>query len=405
MPADVLEARNMRLLGRETLGGFGNGGEGLAMHLARGRRMLFIAHESAPINFSVVDVTDPGAPRLVTQVRLPHERVRSNSLSAHGDLLIVAYQTKTVGDEPAGAELFDISDPANPRSIAFYSTAGPHSRGAHFVWLQDDRHAFLSTGLPDFQPRHPDDDQIVVILDVSDPSHPVESGRWWLPGTREGDAAPPPERHTVWDSGFRAHNVNVYPRRPDRAYVAYLDAGVVILDISDHARPAMVSRLDYHPPMPGFTHTVVPLFERGLLAVADESNVDAARDAPKNLWVAYAGDESHPLLVSSAPTPPAAEFAGRGGRFGMHNLHENDPVPTAWKSESTLIATFFNGGVRAFDIGNPFRPEEIGFLVPAAPPGSPMGAVQMNDVYVDDRRYIYAIDRFAGGLYVMELLD
>src|SRR2546427_8044788 len=34
------------------------------------------------------------------------------------------------------------------------------------------------------------------------------------------------------------------------------------------------SRWDYHPPFPGFCHTVVPLFERGLLVVSDEATKD-----------------------------------------------------------------------------------------------------------------------------------
>jgi len=62
----------------------------------------------------------------------------------------------------------------------------------------------------------------------------------------------------VFDSGFRAHNVNVDPQRPDRAYVGYLDGGAIILDIADVGSPRLVSRLDYHPPMPGFTHTMLP---------------------------------------------------------------------------------------------------------------------------------------------------
>jgi hypothetical protein len=41
--------------------------------------------------------------------------------------------------------------------------------------------------------------------------------------------------------------------------------------------------------------------------------------------------------------------------------------------------------------------------VPGAPKLSPAGAVQLNDVYVDDRRIVYAVDRFTGGLYVLEL--
>ena len=46
-------------------------------------------------------------------------------------------------------------------------------------------------------------------------------------------------------------NINVYPQRPDRAYAAYIDGGIIILDIADKAYPKMISRLDYHPPLPG----------------------------------------------------------------------------------------------------------------------------------------------------------
>src|SRR5204863_461027 len=103
------------------------------------------------------------------------------------------------------------------------------------------------------------------------PSRPGEVGRWWLPGTRDGDTEPAPPRHPTIDTGYRAHNTNVYPRRPDRAYVGYIDGGAVILDIADKAHPRLLGRWDYHPPFPGFCHTVVPFFERNLLVVSDES--------------------------------------------------------------------------------------------------------------------------------------
>ena len=41
--------------------------------------------------------------------------MRSNSLEVTGDILAVAYQVYELGLEPAGFELFDVSDPANPR--------------------------------------------------------------------------------------------------------------------------------------------------------------------------------------------------------------------------------------------------------------------------------------------------
>ena len=59
-----------------------------------------------------------------------------------------------------------------------------------------------------------------------------------------------------------------------RAWIGYLDGGAIILDISDMAHPRLVSRWDYHPPYPGFTHTVLPLFDPGLMIVSDESTVE-----------------------------------------------------------------------------------------------------------------------------------
>ena len=59
------EAFNMRLIAHDDLNGFGNGGEGMSMQVAGdGRRVLWIAHESAPVNFTGVDVTDPRKPRV-----------------------------------------------------------------------------------------------------------------------------------------------------------------------------------------------------------------------------------------------------------------------------------------------------------------------------------------------------
>jgi hypothetical protein len=56
-----------------------------------------------------------------------------------------------------------------------------------------------------------------------------------------------------------------------------------------------------------------------------------------------------------------------------------------------------------FDLTDPFRPEEVAFLLPAAPPGSRAGAIQINDVFVDERGVVYAVDRLTGGLYTLEL--
>ena len=101
--ADQTLAWNMNLLAHHELQGFGGMGEGMAMQAARdGRRILWLAHESAPKNFTGVDVTDPRAPKVVVQTDLPHAKMRSNSLDVVGDVMAVAYQTSAVNMQPAG---------------------------------------------------------------------------------------------------------------------------------------------------------------------------------------------------------------------------------------------------------------------------------------------------------------
>jgi hypothetical protein len=106
--------------------------------------------------------------------------------------------------------------------------------------------------------------------------------------------------------------------------------------------------------------------------------------------------------ISTLPLPPIEEFRNRGGRFGAHNLHENRPGP-AFRSDDLVFGTFFNGGVRVFDMANPFQPEEVAYFIPPKPDNSIVDAVQINDVYVDENRIVYCVDRHAGGLYILEL--
>ena len=81
------------------------------------------------------------------------------------------------------------------------------------------------------------------------------------------------------------------------------------------ARPRAISRWDNSPPYMGFTHTVLPLFDRGLLVVTDESIRDNAEDWPKLVWILDGRDESNPVPISTCPMPQrTAEFCPRSSR-------------------------------------------------------------------------------------------
>ena len=189
---------NFKLIAHHELAGFGGMGEGMSIQIAPdGRRIIWLAHESAPKNFTAVDVSDPRKPKVVCQTKLPQGYMRSNSLEITDQVMAVAYQCQKAGQKPAGFELFDISTPEKPKSIAFVDCSGPHSRGVHQLWFADGEYVHMAAGSEDFEPTNPNDDQIYRCFDVRNPSKPTEVGRWWMPGTREGDSAPPPVRHTA----------------------------------------------------------------------------------------------------------------------------------------------------------------------------------------------------------------
>jgi len=423
------EAKAMDLVAHHELGGNGDGGEGMAIQQRDGRRILYLAHEGQKTCLSIVDVTDPKAPALLNQLPSPGPGVaRCNSLGLAGNVLAVANQTLKPGQKPAGMWLLDVADLSRVQrakglgdlSLAFFDTSGEHSRGVHWLWFVDSEFAHLSTGAADFSPTNAQDDQFYLVVDVRDPRKPREVGRWWLPGTRAGDGCLPgclPKRQPI-DDGYRAHDIHVYPERPDRAYVGYIDAGAITLDVSGLSEvrtgraqrfsPRLVSRLDYSPPFPAWTHTFQPLFRRGLAVISDEAVSDKCADAPKLVWIADIRDETNPIIVATAPAPQnVSALCARGGRFGAHNLHPSFPGPTSARLENTFVGSFFNGGVRIYRLvdvalpGAPPQVEEVGFFVPEAPPRNPTGTIQINHAIVDEKRLIYANDRVTGGLYIL----
>jgi len=424
------EAMDMEQVSQLGLGGNADGGEGMALQkLKDGRRILYFAHEGQKTCLSVIDVSNPKAPVLLAQLPSPGPAVtRCNSLGLSGTVLAVANQTMKVGQKPAGMWLLDVSDINRVKrarslgdlKLAFFDTSGPRSRGAHWLWFVDGEFVHLASGAADFAPSHPQDDQFYQIVDVRNPRKPREVGRWWLPGTKIGDACLPgclPKRQTL-DDGYRAHSIEIYPQRPDRAYVGYIDGGMLILDIAGLAdvrtgkaqsfSPTLVSRLDYGPPYPSWCHTVQPLWGRGLAVVSDEATQEHCGDGVKLIWLVDIREETNPVIVGTAPLPEnAAALCARGGRFGAHNLQPSFPDALSAQLKNTFVGSFFNGGVRIYHLldaplpGAPPQIKELAYFIPAAAPGNTSGTSQINHVIVDEKGLIYAADRISGGLYIL----
>ena len=329
--------------------------------------------------------------------------MRSNSLELSGDIMAVAYQTQKVGQQPAGLELFDVSVPEKPRSISFFDCSGPTSRGVHQLWFCDGEYVHMASGSPDFKPSHPNDDQFYRCIDVRNPSKPVEIGRWWMPGTSATDNVAPPPRHPL-DKGYRAHNTNVYPQRPDRLYLCYIDGGMFVMDIKDKASPKVISHWTNSPPYTGFMHTAVPLFDRGLMLVTDEVNrecrqrlAEADLDFGRSRREKSRSDRDLPDAACSMPMPIAAAASAR--------TISTKTWPCRRPGNRTRSCSARSSTAACAHTTFPMRisRKEVGAFVPPPPKGTPAGAVQLNDVFVDERQIVYTVDRHTGGLYTLEM--
>jgi len=299
-------------------------------------------------------------------------------------------EAKRMRDWSAGLAVYDISMPQNPRRIGFMPVEGG---GIHRIWYTGGRWAYVSVLLDGFT------DYIFMTLDMSDPTQPQEVGRWWIAGMNLAAGETP-----SWAPARRygLHHAIIHD---DTAYAAWRDAGMVVLDVADRAKPQLIAHKNWSPPFGGGTHNCLPLPDRGLLLVLDEAVLDHQEDGLKLIWVFDNRARENPVSISTFPTPTEADYKAKGGHFGPHNIHENRPG--SFVSSQLVFATYQNAGVRAFDISNPFAPREVGALVPPQPATladtrpNRARVIQSADVFVDAKGLIYATD-YNAGLYVLE---
>ena len=401
-------ARNMRFVGYSDQGGRS---DGVQVMVAKGH--AYVSHPFST-GATVLDVRDPRHPKPVNFLPV-HPRSWSLHLQTFDDLLLVVeefnfysvYNTensyyggsiedlssarfgKRGEDFSAGLRVYDIKDPANPRSIGFMNVEG---LGLHRVWWVGGRFAYASAILDGYT------DHILISIDMQDPARPREAGRWWIPGmwAAGGETAD-------WEGRVALHHAVVVD---DVAYGGWRDGGLVSVDVKDPANLRMIAHRNWFPPYAGGTHSCLPLHDRGLLVVADEAVRDIDVEGMKHTWIFDIRAPENPISIATVPIPSDQDYVKKGGHFGSHNLWENRP--DAFQSSRYIFATYQNAGLRVFDLENPYRPTEIGYYVPPPPQrimdpraGVSSQVLHTCDVFVETSGLMYITD-FNAGLYIVE---
>jgi hypothetical protein len=409
------KASNMKAIGYSDLDGRGGAFKMAIRHVA-GNWYLYMGHLWSR-GWSIVDVTDPANPKVAKFIPGP-ENTWTIQMDLHDNLMVTSIGSFATswGHDPnkpseEGALFWDISNPLAPEQYSHWktnnTTGASAGNGTHRNGYPGGKYAYMSAAMAGYKSN------ILVILDVSDPKNPKEAGRWWMPGQKDGET---PDSPALQNVGFHGPPVI----EGNRAYLGY-GGSMVILDISNVASPKLVGRLDFAPAFKaGFTgvHDALPIPGKSVVFVNSEgSGSDTPEMAPTCsgpldlVAMVDVKDPSKPRLMSTFPLPvpppdePYKSFCDKGGRFGPHNTNLEYHLPDVEKTGDLIYLTYFNAGLRIFNISDPRLPQEVGWFMPPTPTKrvGPIPAKlvsQVEDVLVDTRGNIYITDK-QWGLFVL----
>jgi hypothetical protein len=381
---------------------------------------------------SILDVTDPSHPKYLVHIpgEPPNPAARGESGGAqmarvctglpHADKSKF-YLLRTFGN--SAHEIYDVTDPSKPVRLA---VIGGNLRDTHKSWWECDTGiGYLVSGVPEWRAV-----RMMQVYDLSDPAHPVFIRNFGLPGQQPGSTGPvPSDLHGAISTGPTGK----------RLYLAYGTTRNGVLQIVDRDKllngpkePTdenliypQIARVDL-PPDVG-AHTAFPMLGtappefanfkvgkvRDFVAVTAETTDNECQQPRQMVRFFDITTEAVPLGVSTWTVHEGAEdFCSHGGRFGTHSSNEN-MTPIYYKR--VLFIAHFNAGVRAIDVRDPFNPKEIAYYIPAITDKTDKRcvgtgadqhckvAIQTNNVEVDDRGYIYAVDRANTGMVILEL--
>lgn len=380
----------------------------LAVYPHQGRWFLFTGHIWHS-GWSILDVTDPRAPELVSFVEGPSNTWTLQVQAVEGLLVTALEAIGGPDDERAeklwgrdlgapndeGVLFWDISRPEAPQQLGQFRTGGA---GTHRNYYVGGDRAYLAANMTGYQGN------IFVSLDVSDPTRPREIGRWHYPGQWLAGGEEPDWEHYLHGPPYVVGK---------RAYVPYGRAGFVILDLSTESEPRLVGRLDIGDfgSIIG-VHSVLPLPDRDLAIVTTEVIMEGGEDPMNMVITVDLSDESQPrpLAFLPVPIPPSelaiSDFNDLGGRFGPHNIHLPHELPWLAPVRDHVHVTYENAGLWTFDISNPRSPRALDYFIPESPTQRRgllprQLATQTEDVVVDARGYVYISDK-NHGLFVLE---
>jgi hypothetical protein len=330
------------------------------------------------------------------------------------------YMLRTFGSE--AHEIWNVADPEHP--VLLHRIAG--LKDTHKSWWECDTGiAYLVSGAPDWRVR-----RMTQVYDLSNPTEPVKIRDFGLPGQEPGaTGAVPTELHGMISTGPQGNRIFFGYGTDKGGLMQIVDRDKLIHGAPDptpeNLRYPEVSRLA----MTSFNgaHTTFPMLgmpiaefahdkqgsTRNIVMFVDEAIENECNEPRQMVWFADITVEARPMMISNYTVPEASgNFCERGGRFGSHSANESmDPV----FYKKLAFISFFNAGVRALDVRNPYSPKEVGYFIPSITAntdkrcvtiaGQPRCkvAIQTNNVETDARGYIFIVDRANTGLHILAL--
>ncbi len=391
---DVSDAKNPKLLSTIMLDD--NHSHTHKARFAGGRDVMVVNSEMHDRHFlrKGFDIARIAAEFETAEGRAPTDAELAEALNAPVERVPELRAAGARGYDDGGFKLYDISNPAAPRLLAFQHTGG---LGVHRFDC-DGAFAYVSTEMAGYHGN------IIVIYDIRDPENITEVSRWAMPGQHVAAGEVP-----HWQ-GFR-NRVHHGLRVGDELWTACWFDGFYVLDLSDIANPRIKAHHDYHPPFPEPTHTVLPLSReiggRRFAVGVDEEHPHAAGQPHAFLWLFDISDYHNITPVSTFhvtdfDAPWARAHLGEDGDYrrgepeiygpGAHQFQEH-------MRDNMVYCAWFSAGLRIIDVSDPASPREAGWFLPEPADGFP--APQSNDVDVDDNGLIYLIDR-VNGLDILE---